>query len=173
MKAEASGFDSDEDFNDADGSNKDSDIIGPISARVRVSGPTTLAAASAAADAIIEKLRTLEDRSQLLQQDDATSRIAGSSTTAPRLVSQSEQASTSWDKNYGNFPTIKSYLDNALKRQEDAAAAKAIKTSFEKTTRFFDIDEDTEDRHAHMHVLIQRQCYECGGDIMGLSLIHI
>ena len=60
MKAEASGFDSDEDFDDADGQ---------ILTRVRVSGPTTLAAASIAADAIIEKLRTLEDRSQLLQQE--------------------------------------------------------------------------------------------------------
>ena len=38
-------------------------------------------------------------------------------------------------------------------------------TSFEKTTRFFDIDEDTEERHAHMHVAMPRRCYECGGDI--------
>ena len=38
MKAEASRFDSDEDFNDADASNKDSDVNSPILARVRASG---------------------------------------------------------------------------------------------------------------------------------------
>ena len=81
MKVEAS--DSGEDFNDADASSKDNDINGPILARVRASGPTALAAGSIAADAIIEKLRSLEDRSQLLQPDDATSRIASSSSTAP------------------------------------------------------------------------------------------
>ena len=156
MKTEAS--DSDEDFNVADASS-------PILARVRATGPTTLAAASIAADEIIAKLRSLEDRSQLLQQEDATSRIASSSSTAPSSVPQCGQASTSWDENYGNFPTIRSYLNAALKRQEDAATAKAKKTpKKDKPTHFFDIDEDAEERHAHMHVAMPRRCYECGGD---------
>ena len=97
--------------------------------------------------------------------DDATSRIARSSSTAQSSVPQSGQASTSWDKNYDYFPTIRSYLDNALKRQEDAKAATTMTTSFGKTTRFFDIDEDPEEKHARMHVLMRRQCYECGGGI--------
>ena len=113
------------------------------------------AAASAAADEIIEKLRTLTDRTQVLQADfdlkgvgseDATSRIASSSLTAPRLAP---------------------YLDTALKRQEDAAESKAKRTSKkEKPIRFFDIDDDAKDKHAHMHVAMPRRCYECGGAIL-------
>ena len=50
MKAEDSGCDSDEDFNEADASKKGPDTKGPIAARSSGSGPTTIAAASAAAD---------------------------------------------------------------------------------------------------------------------------
>ena len=56
---------------------------------------------------LAKSLKQREDAAKAEQ--DATSRIASSSSTAPRLVSQQEQASTTWDELYGDFPTIRSF----------------------------------------------------------------